>query len=110
MTATRVAACAGPCTPARERWLSLISKPLVILSKRREGEGGGAQSKDPVECKTDARTSLLLIRDASTPFRPRLRPRRNSAQHDPDIEIKLSHYPPARPLALAGIRVKYPRD
>ena len=47
---------------------------------------GGAQSKDPVEGKTNARTTVLLSRDASTAFRPRLRPRRNSAQHDFDFE------------------------
>ena len=54
---------------------------------------GGAQSKDPVGCKTDARTSWVLSRDASTPFRLRLRPRRNSAQHDLDLERKTSHTP-----------------
>jgi hypothetical protein len=31
----------------------------------------------------------VLRRDASTPFRPRLRPRRNSAQHDLDFETAL---------------------
>ena len=54
---------------------------------------GGAQSKDPVEGKTNARTTVLLSRDASTAFRPRLRPRRNSAQHDFDFESKSSLTP-----------------
>ena len=54
---------------------------------------GGAQLKDPVGCKTGAQISWVLSRDASTPFRPRLRPRRNSAQHDLDFERKSSHTP-----------------
>ncbi len=54
---------------------------------------GGAQSKDPVECKTDALALGVLARDASTPFRPRLRPRRNSAQHDLDFECGTSQTP-----------------
>ena len=64
---------------------------------------GGAQSKDPVECKTDVRTPALLSRDASTAFRPRLCPRRNSAQHDLDFECKTS--PPLLPGKVSGNRI-----
>ena len=72
-------------------------KTEVILSKRRGGEGGTARSRRAERSETavgeggaipwNARQTLgVRPRDASTPFRPRLRPRRNSAQHDLDFE------------------------
>ena len=73
------------------RWLNKTGgHPEPAPRGRRRG---GVQSKDPAECKTDARTTVLLSRDASTPFRPRLRPRRNSAQHDLDLKSETSQTP-----------------
>ena len=107
----KVAGIAPPKNPVNCKGILSASLFIRLLDKvgghpepaPRGRRRGGAQSKDPAECKTDARTPAVLSRNASTAFRPSLRPRRNSAQHDLDFESKTSH--PSLPGKLSSNRI-----